>query len=170
MWHYFFLLDFGTVSDSVNIICFSMGLWNYSHSVALSVYLLYFGTDQTVWRDFFFYGTLELYWQWAIICCSIVLWNSSDSVSIICFSMGLWNYSHSVALSVYLLDIGTDQRVWHYLFFYGTFELFWQCAIICVSIRIWNCCDIVALFVFIWDFGTVLTVWHYLFLYHQIDL
>jgi hypothetical protein len=51
VWHYLFLLDFGT------IICFSMGFWNYSHSVALSVYLLYFGTDQTVWHDFFFYGT-----------------------------------------------------------------------------------------------------------------
>ena len=48
VWHYLFLLDFGTVSDSVHIICFSMGLWNYSHSVALSVYLLDIGTDQRV--------------------------------------------------------------------------------------------------------------------------
>ena len=63
VWHYLFLLNFGTVSDSVNIICFSMRLWNYSHSVALSVYLLYFGTDQTFWHDCFFMG----------------LWNSTDS-------------------------------------------------------------------------------------------
>jgi hypothetical protein len=104
-WHYWFfifILDFGT--DSVSIIWFSMGLWNYFHSVALSIYLLDIGTDQTFWYDWFFYGTLELYWQWAIICFSIVLLNSSDSVSIICFSMVFWNYSHSVALSVYLLD------------------------------------------------------------------
>jgi hypothetical protein len=116
---------------------------------------------------------LELYWQCVIICFSFVLWNNSDSVSIICFSMGIWNYSHSVALSVYLLDFGTDQTVWHFLFFYGTLELFWQCVIICFSIRIWNCCDIVALFfytglwncsdsvasfVYLLDFGNVPTV------------
>jgi len=62
VWHYWFfifILGFGT--DSVSIICFPMGLWNYSDGVALSVYLLDFGTDQTVWHDWFFYGTLELY-------------------------------------------------------------------------------------------------------------
>jgi hypothetical protein len=53
------ILDFGT--DSVSIIWFSMGLWNYFHSVALSIYLLDIGTDQTFWYDWFFYGTLELY-------------------------------------------------------------------------------------------------------------
>jgi hypothetical protein len=62
VWHYWFfifILNFGT--DSVSIIWFSMGIWNYSHSVALSVFLLDIGTDQTVWHDWFFYETLELY-------------------------------------------------------------------------------------------------------------
>jgi hypothetical protein len=79
----------------------------------------------------FFYGALELFPQWVIICCSIVLWNSSDSVSIISFSMGLWNYSHSVALSVYLLDI----------------ELIRECDIIWFSMGLWNYSDSVPLFV-----------------------
>ena len=67
------------------------------------------------------------------------------------------NCSGSVALLVYLLDIGNGQKVWHYWFFYGTLELFWQCGIICFYMRIWNCSDSVALFVFIFlfDFGTV---------------
>ena len=188
-----------------------MGLCNYSHSVALLVYLLDFGTDQRVWHYWFFYGTLELYWQCAIICFSLGLWsssdsvsiicfhmgfwnssdsvsiicfsmeiwNSSDSVSIICFSKGLWKYSHSVALLMYLLDFETDQRVWHYLvfywtlelfrqcdiicfsFFYWTFELFRQCGIICFYMGLWNCSDSVVLFVFIWDLGAVPTIWHY---------
>ena len=172
--HYLFLYWILELFRQRSIICFSIGLWNWSDSVALSVYLLYFGTDQTVWHDWFFDGTLELYWQCAIICFSILLWNSSDSVSIICFSMGLWNYSHSVALSVYLLDFGTDQKVWHYLFFYGTLELFRQCntflvfyvtlelfrqyGIICFSIGLWICSDTVALFVSLLNFGTVPTV------------
>jgi hypothetical protein len=62
VWHYWFfifILNFGT--DSVSIIWFSMGIWNYSHSVALSVFLLDIGTDQRVWHDWFFYETLELY-------------------------------------------------------------------------------------------------------------
>ena len=60
VWHYWFfifILDFGT--DSISIIWFSMGLWKYSHSVAISVYLLNFGTDQTECHYLFFYCTLK---------------------------------------------------------------------------------------------------------------
>jgi hypothetical protein len=123
-------LNFGT--DSVSIIWFSMGIWNYSHSVALSVFLLDIGTDQRVWHDWFFYETLELYWQCAIICFSIVLLNRSDSeyylffygvlklfpqCDIIGFSMGLLNSTDSVPLFVFLWGFGTIPTVWHYWFF-----------------------------------------------------
>jgi hypothetical protein len=46
------------------------------------------------------------------------------------FAIGLWDYSHSVALFIYLLDFGTDQRVWHYFVFYWALEIFPQCGII----------------------------------------
>jgi hypothetical protein len=119
-------------------------------------------------------------------------------VSIICFSMGLWDYSHSVSLLMYLLDFGTDRRVWHYLVFhfsiglylvfYWALELFPQCGIIGFSMGLSNCSDIVPLlvllldfgtvprvwhywfFIFLLDFGTVPTVWHYLFLYGTLEL
>ena len=66
VWHYFFLLDFGTVSDSVNIICF---LWG-------------FGTIPTVWHYRFIYCTLELIRQSGMIVFSMGLWNSTDSGSL----------------------------------------------------------------------------------------
>jgi hypothetical protein len=42
------------------IICFSIGHWNCSGSVALLVFLLDIGTVPTVWHYLFFYWTLEL--------------------------------------------------------------------------------------------------------------
>ena len=129
IWHYLFFYVTLQLFRQYGIICFSIGLWgcseslalfvfhfyiglwNCSDSVALLFFLLGFGSIPSVWHYLFFYWTLELLQQSGIICCSIVLWNSSDRVSIICFSMGLWKYSHSVALLVYLLDFGTDQRV-----------------------------------------------------------
>jgi hypothetical protein len=53
--------------------------------------------------------------------------------------------------------------MWHYLFLYGTLELFRQCGIIGFYMGLWNCSDSVALFVFILDFGTIPRVRHYLF-------
>jgi hypothetical protein len=68
VWHYWFfifILNFGT--DSVSIIWFSMGIWNYSHSVALSVFLL------------------ELIRESGMIGFSMRLWNSTDSVPLFVF-------------------------------------------------------------------------------------
>ena len=144
-----------------------MGLWDYSHSVALLMYLLDFGTDQRVWHY------LVFYWAWELL----------PECDIIGFSIGLSNWSESVALLVFLWDFWTVLTVCHYLFyywtlklfrefgiigfsfFYWTLELFRQCGIICFDMELWNCSDSVALFVFICDFGTVPTVWHYLFVY-----
>jgi hypothetical protein len=86
--------------------------------------------------------------------------------------MGLWNSSDRVALLISIWDFGTVTIMWHYLFLYGTLELFRQCGIIGFSFFYWTLelFDIVALFVFIWDFETVLTVWHYLFLYWTLEL
>jgi hypothetical protein len=109
VWHYLFIYLTLEMFRQCGIICFSIRLWNCS----------------TVWHYLFFYWTLELFRQCGIICFSIVLLNSSDSVSIICFSMVFWNYSHSLPITVYLLDFGTDQTVWHYWFFYWTFKLYW---------------------------------------------
>jgi hypothetical protein len=72
--------------------------------------------------------------------------------------MGLWDYSHSVALLMYLMDFGTDQRVWHYLVFYRALELLPQCDIIYFYMGDWNCSDSLASFVFLLDFGNVPTV------------
>ena len=85
-------------------------------------------------------------------------------MALLLFSMGLWNCFDSVPLFGFLLDFGTVPTVWHYLFLYGTLELFRQCnifllfyvtlelfqqfGIICFSIGLWNCSDSVALFVF----------------------
>ena len=175
-----------------------MGLWNCYDNVALFVFIWDFDTVPTIWHYLFLYWTLELFRQCGIICFSIGLWNSSDSVGIICFSMGVWDYSHSVSLLMYLLDFGTDRRVWHYLVFhfsiglylvfYWALELFPQCGIIGFSMGLSNCSDIVPLlvllldfgtvprvwhywfFIFLLDFGTVPTVWHYLFLYGTLEL
>jgi len=114
--------------------------WNCSDSVALFVYLLDFGMFRQCNIFLFFHVTLDLFRQYGIICFSMgfgafprvwhywffifILDFATDSVSIIWFSMGLWNYSDSVALSVYLLDFGTDQTVWHDWIFYGTLELY----------------------------------------------
>ena len=101
VWHY--LLFYGTMElyRQCGIICFSMGLWNCTGSVALFVFLWDFDTVPTVWHYLFFYGTMELFRQCGIIC----------------FSMGLWNCTGSVALFVFLWDFGTVPTVWHYLFF-----------------------------------------------------
>jgi hypothetical protein len=43
-------------SESVALLVFhfAIGLWDYSHSVALLIYLLDFGIDQRVWHYFVF--------------------------------------------------------------------------------------------------------------------
>jgi hypothetical protein len=90
--------------------------------MALFVSQLDIGAVATVWHYLFFYGIwnfLRVWHYWFFI---FILDFGTDSISIIWFSMGLWNYSHSVALSVYLLDFGTDQTVWHDCFFYGALE------------------------------------------------
>jgi hypothetical protein len=117
-----------------------MGLLNCSDSVPLFVLLLDFGTVPRVWHCLFFYWTLELFRQCGIIGFSFFYWTLElfRQCGFICFSMGLWDYSHSVALLMYLLDFGTDQRVWHYLVFYWALELFPQCDIIGFSIALWN--------------------------------
>jgi len=78
-----------------------MRIWNCSDSVASFVYLCDFGNVPTIWQYLFFYVTLELFQQYGIICFSMVLCNSCDSVSIIWFSIGLWDSSDSVALFVF---------------------------------------------------------------------
>ena len=138
------------------IICFSIVFWRCSCSVALSVFLLDFGTVPTVWHYLFFYWTLILFRQCGIIYFSVGLWNCSDNkisfvflldfgtvreCGIIWFSIGLWNCSDSVALLVFHFSIGFR-----------------------------NCSDIVALFVFLCDFGTVLTVWHHLYIYWTLEM
>jgi hypothetical protein len=55
--------------------------------------------------------------------------------------MGFWNCSDSVALIIFIWDIGTVPKVWHYLFFYWALEQFRQCGIICFSIELWKCSD-----------------------------
>ena len=182
VWHYLFFDRTLELFRECGIISFSFGHCNCSDSVALFVLIWDFGTVR----------------QCGIICFSIGLWNSSDSVGIICFSMGVWDYSYSVSLLMYLLDFGTDRRVWHYLVFhfsiglylvfYWALELFPQCGIIGFSMGLSNCSDIVPLllllldfgtvprvwhywfFIFLLDFGTVPTVWHYLFLYGTLEL
>jgi hypothetical protein len=116
------------------IICFSIGLWTCSDSVALFVFLWDFGTVPTVWHYLFNYGTLELSQQCGIICFFILL-----------------------------LDFGTVPRGRHYLFFYWTLDVFRECGIIGFSIGLWSCSDSVALFVFLLDFRTFPTVCHYWF-------
>jgi hypothetical protein len=108
--------------------------------VALFGFLLDFGTVPRVWHCLVFYWTLELFRQCGIIGFSFFYWTLElfRQCGFICFSMGLWDYSHSVALLMYLLDFGTDQRVWHYLVFYWALELFPQCDIIGFSIALWN--------------------------------
>ena len=153
-----------------NLLLPTIFLWDCSDNMASFVFLLDFGTAPTVWNYLFFYWSLELFRQCAIIC----------------FYMGLWNCSDSVVLFVFLWDFGTVPTVWHYLFFfwtlelfhqcgiicffYGSLELFRQCGIICFSIWLWKCSDSVALFVFLLDFDTVLTVWHYLFFCWTLEL
>jgi hypothetical protein len=142
-----------------------MGLWDYSHSVALLMYLLDFGTDQRVWHYLVFYWALELLPQCDIIGFSMGLWNCSDSLPLFLLLLDfgtvprVWHYW----FFIFLLDFGTVHTVWHYLLLYGTLELFRQCGIICFDMGLWNSSDSETLFIFIWDFGTVPTVWHYLF-------
>jgi hypothetical protein len=144
-----FYLGLWNCSDSMALFVF-MRLWNCSDSVELFVFSLDIGTVPTLWYYLFFNWTLELFRQCGIICYSTGLWNFSVSVALLVFhfSIGLWNCSDIVALFIFLLDFGTVPTIWHYLFFYVTLELF----------------DNMALFVFLCDFGTVPTIWHYLFL------
>ena len=160
-----------------------MRLWDYSHSVALLLYLLDFGTDQRVWHYLVFYWALELLSECDITGFSMGLLNCSDSVPLFVLLLDfgtvprVWHYW----FFIFLLDFGTVPTMWHYLFLYGTLELFRRCGILCFdmglrncsdrvallgfhfSIGLWNCSDSVALLIFIWDFETVPTVWHYLF-------
>jgi hypothetical protein len=64
--------------------------------VALFVLIWDFETVLTVWHYLSLYGTLELFRLYGIICFSIKLWNSSNSV----------------ASFVFLLDFGTVPTVW----------------------------------------------------------
>jgi hypothetical protein len=63
--------------------------------MALFVFLLDFGTVPTMWHYWLFYGTLELFQQYDIIC----------------FSIGFWNCSDNVALLVFLWDFGTVTNI-----------------------------------------------------------
>jgi hypothetical protein len=74
-----------------------------------------------------------------------------------------------VALFVFLYDFGSVPTVLHYLFFYGTLELFRSCGFICYSIGLWNCSESVALFASLLDFGTVPTMWYDLFFYGTVE-
>ena len=150
MCHYLFFYGALGLFLQCSIIDVSIGLRNWSESVALLGFLLDFGTIPTVWHYCFFY-----------------------------FSIGLWNCSDSVAVFVFIWDFGTVPTVWHYWFWYETLEQFWQCdiiyflywtlklfrqcGIICFDMGFWNCSDSVALFIFIRDIRTVPIVWHYLF-------
>ena len=128
------------------IICFSIELCNCFDSVTLFVFLLDFDIVPTVWHYLFLldFGTV------------------SDSVNIICFSMWLWNCSDSVALLVFLLTLSDSV---HYLFFYGTLDLFQDCDIICFW-KLWLFRHYLFLhylfFYGLWNFPTVR---HYLFVY-----
>jgi len=104
----------------------------------------------------FLNGTLELFEQYGIIC----------------FSIGLWNSSDSVALFIFPMDFGTVPPVWHHLLFNWTLELFESVALLVFhfSIGLWNCSDSVALFVFLLGFGTVATLCYYLFSYWTLEL
>jgi hypothetical protein len=62
-WHYLFFYWTLELFRHCGIICFSIGHWNCSDSVALFVFLLDFGTVPTVWHYLFFYWTLELFRQ-----------------------------------------------------------------------------------------------------------
>ena len=118
VWHYWFFYWTLELIRQCGITGFSMGLLNCSDSVPLFVLLLDFGTVPRVWHCLVFYWTLELFRQCGIIGFSFFYWTLElfRQCGFICFSMGLCDYSHSVALLMYLLDFGTDQRVWHYLF------------------------------------------------------
>ena len=165
------------------IIGFSMGIWNCSDSVQLFGFLLDLGTVATVWHYLVLYGTLELFWQCGIICFYMGLWNCSDSVTFFCVSMWLWNCSNNLALFVSLLDFGTVPTVWHYLFFYCTFEQFWQCEYYLffygvlelfpqfanngLSIGLWNWSDSLTLLVFhlsigLWNCSDSVTLFGFL--------
>jgi hypothetical protein len=49
--------------NKCGIICFDMGLWNCSDSVALFVFLMVFDTVPTVWHHLLIYWTLEMFRQ-----------------------------------------------------------------------------------------------------------
>ena len=68
VWHYLFFYWTLELFRQCGIICFPIGHWNCSGSVAL---LFVFVIVPTV----FFYVTLELFRQCGIICFSIGLWN-----------------------------------------------------------------------------------------------
>jgi hypothetical protein len=106
------------------IIVFSIGLWKYSVSVTLFVFLLDFGTVATEWYYLLFYCTLEQFWPCEYYLFFYGALEIFPQCSIIGVSIGLWNWSESVTLFVLLLDFGTVPTVWYYLFWYGTLELF----------------------------------------------
>ena len=121
------------------IIWFSIGLCNCSDSVALLVFHF-----------------------------SIGLWNCSDSVALLVFhfSIGLWNCSDSVALLVCIWEFETVLTVWHYLFWYGTLELFRQCGIICFfywTLELLRKFDIICFSTGLWIFSesVALLVFHF---------
>ena len=107
-----FSIGFWNCCDSVALFFF-YGTLNCSDSVPLFGFLLDFGNVPTMWHYWFFifaldfetvpilwhycfvYGTIELFWQCAIIC----------------FYMGLWYCFDSVVLFVYLLDFATVPTV-----------------------------------------------------------
>jgi hypothetical protein len=85
VWHYLCFDRTLELFRQCGIICFSVGHWNCSDSVALFVLIWDFGTVTTMWPYLFLYGTLILFQQYDIICFSIGLWNCSDSVALFVF-------------------------------------------------------------------------------------
>jgi hypothetical protein len=143
-------LDQGEV---YNIICFSIGLWTCSDSVALFVKLEnkyctlseWFQSPIEKWKNNI--DTLSEKFQNPIEktimphCQNSSKVQYSDSVTLL-VSLFYFATVPKVGMFVFLLDFGPVPTVWHYLFFYWTLDLFRQRGIIC----------------FLWDFGPVPTI------------
>jgi len=125
VWHYRFIYWTLELISECGIICFTIGLWNCSDSVALLIFhfsielwsccdsvallvcLWVYGTVLTVCHYLVFYWTLELFRQCGIIGFSFVYWTLElfRQSGIICFYMGLWNCSDSVALFFFDMEL-----------------------------------------------------------------
>ena len=135
IWHYLFLYWTLELFRQCGIICFSIGHWNFSDSVALFVYLFDFGNVPTVWHYLFFDTTLELF----------------DSLALFVFLLDIGTVP---TVWHYLFFYCTFEQFWqceYYLFFYGVLELFPQFANNGLSIGLWNWSDSLTLLVFLLD-------------------